>query len=205
MSIAQNLVNEPKTEKGLIRYQLIIDAAVALFVDLGYAAMTMRGVAEKTGMSLSNLQHYFPSKEALIEAVLESVVTSYSPSFDAIDRTISDPKLRLAAVLKLLLNDAKKTQTEKLFVEIWSNATRDPMFKEIFDEMYCFHRRNLEGYIKDANPALTKKKVSLRAALVAMQIEGLMLLISEGKPQHPELNGLDVECVTALMNLVLAD
>lgn len=35
-----------------------------------------------------------------------------------------------------------------------------------------------------------------------MQIEGLMLLISEGKPQHVELQGIEEECVAAIMRLV---
>lgn len=199
------VVNEPKTEKGLLRSKLIVNAAVEIFIDNGYSAMAMRRVAQKTGMTLSNLQHYFPNKEALIEAVLESVVSSYTPSFEKIEKTIIDPKQRLMEVIKLLLNDAKKSKTEKLFVEIWSNATRDLTVKKILDRMYCHHRRNLEKYIRAANPKLTNKKISLRAALVAMQIEGLMLLISESKPQHPELDGLDAECLNSLMNLVLSD
>lgn len=41
-----------------------------------------------------------------------------------------------------------------------------------------------------------------RAALIAMQIKGLVLLISEGEPQHAELQGIAEERVAALLRLV---
>ena len=127
---------------------------------------------------------------------------SYDPAYSEISSRFESPRDHLAAAIRTLLADAKKAETEKLFVEIWSLATRDPMLCEIFDRMYTHHRENLGLLIAAANPALSFRQVKLRAALVAMQIEGLMLLISEAKPRHVELEGIEEECVAAVLRIV---
>ena len=109
------------------------------------------------------------------------------------------------AAIRYLLADTKKGESEKPFVEIGSLTTRDPIGREIFDRMYSHHRANLARLIAAANPALAENKVHLRAALIAMQIEGLMLLISENKPRHPELEGIEETGVAATMGIALGD
>lgn len=196
-------VPEPKTAKGRAKVQSLLGIARRLFIDGGYAEMTMRRVAEEAGISLSNVQHYFPTRESLLQALLESVMNSYDPAFldEAGD---TPPRAKLEAAVRYLLQDIKNPESEKLFVEIWSLATRDPIGRAIFDRMYSHHRANLARLVAATNPALDERTAQQRAALLAMQIEGLMLLISEGKPQHAELQGIEEECVAAIMRLVEA-
>jgi len=195
---------EAKTAKGRAKVQEILDVARRLFIEGGYAEMTMRQVAEQTGISLSNVQHYFPTRESLLQALLESVMESYEPTYRHIETLDIAPRDKLEAAIRYLLADTKKAESEKLFVEIWSLATRDPIGREIFDRMYSRHRANLARLIAAANPELAEREVQLRAALIAMQIEGLMLLISENKPRHAELEGIEDACVQAALTLALA-
>ncbi len=196
---------EAKTAKGRAKVQEILDVARRLFTEGGYAEMTMRQVAEQTGISLSNVQHYFPTRESLLQALLESVMESYDVAYRENERPDIAPRDQLEAAIRYLLADSKKGESEKLFVEIWSLATRDPIGREIFDRMYSHHRANLARLIAAAKPELPEKEVQLRAALVAMQIEGLMLLISENKPGHPELEGIEEACVAATMGIAFGD
>ena len=192
----------PRTMRGKARTEAILATARALFIEGGNAEMTMRKVSERLGISLSNLQHYFPTSEALLNGMLSEVMKSYDPGYTKITENINDPKEQLAAVVRYLIADATKAETEKLFVEIWSLATRDAMVREIFDRMYVHQRKMLEVFVANANPTLSEREVSLRSALIAMQIEGLMLLISESKAQHPELDGIQEACVTHILHLV---
>ena len=52
-------------------------SAIEIFVDEGYGGLTMRKVAAKAGLALSNLQHYFPTREDIFEAIL--AVTRHTP------------------------------------------------------------------------------------------------------------------------------
>lgn len=191
-----------KTARGRARALAITTAARTLFIQGGYAEMTMRQVAERVGITLSNVQHYFPTREHLLQAMLDEVMDSYDPAFAQAGANSGNPREKLLAIVRYLLADSKKPETEKLFVEIWSLATREPLVREIFDRMYTHHRQNLGLLISDANPALSPAQVARRAALATMQIEGLMLLISDAKPRHAELAGIEEECAAAIMRMV---
>lgn len=52
----------------------IIEGATQAFVEQGYGGLGMRELAKQLGISKSALYHYFPSKEALFRAVVETVV-----------------------------------------------------------------------------------------------------------------------------------
>lgn len=49
----------------------ILDAALEVFAESGYRSGSLRDVAGKVGMSEAGLLHHFPSKSALLAAVLE--------------------------------------------------------------------------------------------------------------------------------------
>lgn len=49
----------------------ILDAALEEFAESGYRSGSLRGVAERVGMSEAGLLHHFASKRALLAAVLE--------------------------------------------------------------------------------------------------------------------------------------
>lgn len=48
-----------------------IEAGIDLFGTAGYNGATLTEVADRVGMTLTGLQHHFPSKDALLTAVLE--------------------------------------------------------------------------------------------------------------------------------------
>ncbi len=59
------------------RREAIIAVAYASFLEHGYAATTMSGIAATVGGSKATLWSYFPSKEALFEAVLDKATSTY--------------------------------------------------------------------------------------------------------------------------------
>jgi TetR/AcrR family transcriptional regulator len=56
----------------------ILNAAVKLFSEKGYAAVSMRGVAEEAGVSKANIYHHFDSKEALYKAIVRESAAELS-------------------------------------------------------------------------------------------------------------------------------
>ena len=48
----------------------LLEAGQALFSDQGYAATSMRQVAEQAGLALGSVYNHFPSKEAIFQALL---------------------------------------------------------------------------------------------------------------------------------------
>jgi AcrR family transcriptional regulator len=56
--------------KGERTRQQLLDAAYSLFLDQGFAATSMRQIAEQSGLALSGIYNHFPSKEAIFIEVL---------------------------------------------------------------------------------------------------------------------------------------
>jgi AcrR family transcriptional regulator len=57
--------------KGRIRREDILTAAVAVYTEAGYHGSSLREVAKRAGITHAGLLYYFPTKEALLAAVLE--------------------------------------------------------------------------------------------------------------------------------------
>jgi AcrR family transcriptional regulator len=60
--------------------RLLIEAARRRFASEGYAATTVRQIAEDAGVNVALISRYFESKEGLFEACLESAVRALSES-----------------------------------------------------------------------------------------------------------------------------
>lgn len=57
--------------KGRAKRREILDQAMALFGETGYRGASLREIAARCGLSHPGLLHHFPTKEALLLAVLE--------------------------------------------------------------------------------------------------------------------------------------
>jgi AcrR family transcriptional regulator len=55
---------------GCVTRSLLLDAAHSLFVNQGYAATSMRQIAESAGLALGGIYNHFDSKEAIFHAIL---------------------------------------------------------------------------------------------------------------------------------------
>lgn len=66
----------PRQRRKEERPQELLDAALALFVEKGFAATRSEEVAARAGVSKGTLYLYFPSKEELLKAVIREHVSS---------------------------------------------------------------------------------------------------------------------------------
>ena len=59
-----------REEKSERSRRLVLDAALKLFSKQGYRGTTVREVADAAGVSIGNLYHHFPDKEAIFRTLL---------------------------------------------------------------------------------------------------------------------------------------
>lgn len=82
----------------------IIDAAVALFTERGFAATTMQDVAAAVGMTAPALYYYFDSKQRLLFEVIELKLERFAELLEAdVARGEADPAAALASFVRVHL------------------------------------------------------------------------------------------------------
>lgn len=74
-----------RRKDGEARRVMILDAGLALFSSVGLHGASVEGIAERAGLSKTNLLYYFPSKEALYVAVLRRVLAVWLDPLQAFD------------------------------------------------------------------------------------------------------------------------
>jgi AcrR family transcriptional regulator len=66
----------PQHERGRRRVDAILDAASALLVEGGLAALSVDAVAKRSQTSKSSMYHFFPDRDAIVRALAERHVTT---------------------------------------------------------------------------------------------------------------------------------
>jgi len=90
-------------------YNAIVDAAKDIVVEEGAAHMTLDAVAARAGISKGGLLHHFPTKEALLEAMVERLIGAREESRKkALDELPESPTREMKAyIISGLLRDRK--------------------------------------------------------------------------------------------------
>lgn len=76
----------------------LMDAALRVFARKGYDGASVRDIAAEAGLTAPLLYHYFPSKQALLQALFERSGALVMSAF-AQAAAVPDPRERLAALL----------------------------------------------------------------------------------------------------------
>jgi AcrR family transcriptional regulator len=93
-------VTEIKAGKSEQTRALIVETALRLFRERGYAATTMRIIAKEAGVSTGNAYYYFGSKEELIQAYYDELQNEHNAACQAVLQRERDFAPRLLGVLR---------------------------------------------------------------------------------------------------------
>lgn len=166
----------------------ILEAARHLIAEEGYHNFSMRGIAQKSGIHLKSLQYYFRTKQDMLSSVVDYTIENYYfATYDKLfeEKGASTPQEQFALMLDHLLTDLSDPFTARLFPELWALASHDDDVAEALDNFYVRHISSIERMVAVLNPRLSGQEAAHRAALMAMMIEGLVLIIGHGKKKRP--------------------
>ena len=167
--------------KGRTRAADILDAAVTVLIEHGYPNLSLRRVAEEAGLRLGNLQHYFPSKDALVQAMLDRVIESYLSRFERIRRSALDPEAEFREIIGTVFRDLNTRRTTVFFPELWSLANHDAHVAGYMERMYARYREVLETSIARINSDLDAPQVKRLALFISASVEGHTVFVGHRK------------------------
>ena len=174
----------------------ILDAAAELVSEIGSGQLTLDAVAERAGLSKGGLLYNFPTKEALLQGMIQRLVDEVSVEREVL-RAQAEPghnleaRLCTAALLKL-----RQGRTKAVASGMLAASAENPRLLEPVREVIKATLENLKATSDD-----------LDAAVVGwLAIEGLNSLeMHDLSPFSEEEHGRVVEAVDRLLRHGIAE
>ncbi|MDB5541870.1 MAG: TetR family transcriptional regulator [Devosia sp.] len=148
----------------------VLDAALELFIEKGFAATRVEDIAKRAGLSKGTVYLYFASKEALLEGLVRRAVLPIADSALAtLGNFEGDPRVVISMVLKMLaarFSDPRMLAMPKLiFREVLGFPELAAMYRrEVLDRVIPvvegLIRKGIdEGYLRPVDPSLTIRSI----------------------------------------------
>jgi len=175
---------EPRQERGRRRVARILDAAEAVFAEVGYEAATNTQIARHAQTSFGSLYQFFPNKEAILEALVER----YARELRALhDRELSLEAARLP--LPVLLDRAVGALAEfkasrPAFWPIFYGSQTSGKLSEAADGLLGEVVGRLDAIFAVRAPTLEEDARGLYARIAVEVFRALLPVALEGDEAH---------------------
>lgn len=184
------------------RRDAILDCARQSFLEHGYAATTMSGIAAGLGGSKGTLWNYYASKELLFEAVLDRATQDFRDTLTVILRHTDDARSALHQFCQQFLAKLTQPDAVALFRLVVAEAGRFPELGERFFELGpCRNRSVLAHYIEGAmERGLMRRGDALSAALdlTGLCMSGCHLKMLVSASTAPDKHELEADAARAI-------
>ena len=150
----------------------ILESAAAVFAEQGMEKASMSLVANSAGVSKSLLYHYYPAKDALIFAIIQSHLEDLDAAVEAADDPKASPEDRLHALVRVTLESYRDADNEHKVQLNASVALND----EQREDIRAIERRIVRRFsaiLREINPSLDTAERPLLMP-VTMSLFGMM-------------------------------
>ncbi|MBO0686235.1 MAG: TetR/AcrR family transcriptional regulator [Candidatus Dormibacteraeota bacterium] len=129
------------------RRQALVLAAYNEIAERGFEGLRTREVAGEVGVNVATLHYYFPTKEALIGAVVQHAMQRFQSTLAPHGSPADQLRNHLRAVQRLLRDEPR---LGTVMVELALRSARDPAIAAIVGETYTAWLRMVRGLLTRA-------------------------------------------------------
>ena len=184
-----------KEEEYAIKRKEIVDAAQRLIYTKGYEQMSIQDILNELKISKGAFYHYFDSKQALLEALIDQMTEEAEPIIAPI---ANDPNLPALEKLHRFFDTAARWKTARkeyllLLMEGWYVDENALMREKAQNRMIEHFSPMLAGIIRQGivegvmNSSFPDQMASLAFALLVSMGYAYMDLLSKNATTHQEL------------------
>lgn len=174
----------------------IVDAALEIFADDGYHALSMEAVAAKAGVSKATIYRRWPGKRELVLDALASLNDDFPTAPSAVPAPSTRDRLLIA--LRHMARRDPNSMAGRIMPRMLVYSVSHPdLYAEYFDRVIMPRRRWLHAVLQDGIDS-GELRADLDVELAAMALIGPVLLQSHstGRPRP------DVDLPEHLMDLL---
>ncbi len=175
----------PKLGMAPIRRKQLVEAAIAVIHEQGFANATVARIARWAGISSGMVHHYFRDKDDLLFATVRHLLSELRA--DAVGRlsTASSPQQRVCAIIDACFGQAQfEEQVFSAWLALYGNARHSERLRKI---VLLYHRRLKSSLVHELRRLLPEAEALRLADGIGAMIDGLWLRYAlTGKPDKPE-------------------
>jgi AcrR family transcriptional regulator len=169
--LAETPTRKPKFRRRAdARPDEVLDAALELFLQNGYAATTVQMIARRAGLSKGAVYVYFPSKQALLEGLVQrAVVPIADQALAGVAGYRGDPRPVLRHMLETVadkIRDARTLAVPSLVIREAATAPeiaqmyREQVLDKVLPTLTALLAQGVEaGFIRPVDPELTIRTI----------------------------------------------
>jgi AcrR family transcriptional regulator len=164
------------------RRRALVAAAYDRIATAGFEGLRTRDVAADVGVNIATLHYYFPTKEALIRAVIGYAVGRFQATMPGDGSAVDQLRGHLHALEQLLKEDPRLWA---VMSELVLRAPRDANLAQIFRQTDAFWHRTLAELIQrciDEGSIRADLDADGTARLLIVAIKGMSLPTMAGAP-----------------------
>ena len=182
------------------RNRIILDVAKRILVTEGFSALSLRYVAEESGIRLATLQYYYKTKQQLFRAAFEDALAKEREQINRmVVRAGNSPESVLRARISGHYKANRHDETAGFFYQLWARARLAEFAAELMDEFYERNVAILADMVRDFNSSLSNAEARRRAIFVMATLEGLTMFVDIDKRKRRRATPSEKYVVRSLM------
>jgi AcrR family transcriptional regulator len=175
-------------KKGEQRRAEILAIAREVLIDDGYDALVLREIAERAGVTLGNLQYYFPTRADLIVAI------GLAENEHGLNQMLSIKAYEVSPEekIRLVVEDLVRSwlgESGRIFITLMILGEHQPRLHEAYETIYREFYDSLSTLLAELNPTASQEWVAHKVRLATCLMDGSTLqpiLTGQGEEKEQE-------------------
>jgi TetR/AcrR family transcriptional regulator, transcriptional repressor of bet genes len=175
----------PKLGMGPIRRKQLVEAAIAVIHEQGFANATVARIARQAGISSGMVHHYFDSKDDLLFATMRHLLSELRTDAVARLARAAGPVQRIRAIIDACFGEGQfDEQVFSAWLALYGNARQSDRLRKIVS---IYHRRLRSSLLHELRLIISEADARRISEGIGAMIDGLWLRYAlTGKPDNPE-------------------
>lgn len=189
------------------RVEEILNAARHAFVEKGFDGASMQDLARAAGMSAGNFYRYFPSKTAIVDAMVARDLDEVEREFAAIAQA-PDPLEALRSILRDRIKGEECGEEFALWAEIMAAAARRPEVAAALGRMeghICQRLTQVFGVIVGLDDETAFARYNAHARLLFILVRSATMETIHKSTADSDLADLIMRTINRLVDEIVLD
>lgn len=165
--------DQPMTD----RRTQILNTAIEMIADEGYAGLSMRALARAADMKLGALQYHFRTSDDMLRAVVSYIANAYDSSFDSLKQRDSPPNVRQLVIFVLDDEPGNELFGDRLWPQLWAMQQVEPLVSDLVEDIYTRYLKVFEAALRASGSSEPRAE----AICLMSMIEGSTIFMGRGR------------------------